>query len=214
VIRVKSLSRHLALLTLPLLTACALAPALRERMDDDFRFADRVHGRSATPLHRRIFGDSPIDGSLYRKFFESRVSKVVGENTIYGSCRGFTACHGGAHVVQLSDRYGDPAIPQVARLSLLVHEARHSDGFSHVTCPASVGPSHYLQLPLAGREACDVTALGGYGVQYVLLKNIERYCESCTSEDRIEAGRFADSLLQQILSPEERELLLRDAAAT
>lgn len=87
-----------------------------------------------------------------------------------------------------------------ARLSILLHEGRHSDctggltqvqinklktgdqsdlstcAHTHDVCP--VGHS------LAGEIACDDHLWGPYSVQYVYLKRIYDHCANCTATDR------------------------------
>jgi hypothetical protein len=103
------------------------------------------------------------------------------------------------------------------RLSLLLHEARHTDGWPHEKCPEPFldGEGKEVVSPYGGRSlsgapACDSNAEGSYGLQYVMLKNIEAHCDSCSSNERSQAAQFARFTLQLIQSPAAREKLLTD----
>jgi len=92
------------------------------------------------------------------------------------------------------------SLPQLARVSVQVHEARHSDctgglppsdvellqageaplttscGHSHVECP----PGHEF----AGLPACDDHAWGAYAVEMLFAEAVGSHCPKCTEEDR------------------------------
>lgn len=208
-----------ALLLLPLLAlGCALSPALRRQADSDLEWGRSLRGAEASPLHRKLFGDSPLDGRLYEAFFKQRVTRLAKAGTFTG-CAGAIACHGAWKTVRLTEKYADPRLPQVVRLSLLLHEARHSDDGSHdhFVCPGSIrgpdgGPlrSPYLDVEVGGLRACDEEPLGAYGLQIVMLRNIQRYCGNCEPAVKTEAGRYADFLMNLIRSEEARRELLAD----
>lgn len=67
------------------------------------------------------------------------------------------------------------------RLSVLFHEARHSDGrgeslgFSHSRCP----PGHELE----GHFACDFNLNGAYTVSSLVLKNFASNCRGCRTKE-------------------------------
>jgi hypothetical protein len=169
-----------------------------------------MKGNGATPLHRRIFGDGSLDGAQYKRFFDARVTRLEGEGIGFASCHGAFACSTASGTVRLSDHYVEPEIPAVVRLSFLVHEARHAEGWGHETCPAGTPRSPFQNASLAGARECDPTELGANGVQIVMLKNIARYCTTCADELRHEADTFADFLLQLITSESARKILAAD----
>jgi hypothetical protein len=194
--------------------ACSLSPEVRTTYRTDLEFASSIRGKDASPLHRQIFGDHGLDGKDYVSFFLARVQEVKGEGVLFASCRGAFACNNGNHEVRLSTQYVDARVPRIIRLSLLIHEARHSEGWPHEICPS--GPesmsSQILGIDLHGKQACDPGALGAYGVQFVMLKNIQRFCETCSRQERTDAGKFADSLPALILEPKAKAILLQDSS--
>jgi hypothetical protein len=178
-------------------------------VNEDWRFAQTIRGKRASALHRKLFGDAPLDGNLYRDYFDRRVQSVDGEGIGFASCHGALACHTGGRSIRLSDSYGALSIPPVIRLSFLIHEARHVDGVNHVECPVGY-VSPYQKVQLEGKLECDLDENGVYGPQIVMLKNIALYCESCTSEVREQARRYSVALMNLILSPESRKRLSDD----
>jgi len=198
--------------------ACALPGPLRRQADSDLAFARTLRGPDASPLHRKLFGDSPLDGGLYEAFFKARVTHLRGAGVLTG-CADAIACHGAMKTVRLTERYADPRLPQIVRLSLLLHEARHSDdgSYDHFTCSSKLqGPdgrplrSPYLDVEVGGLRACDEDPLGAYGVQIVMLRNVQRFCETCEPEVKAEARRYADFLMNLVVSEEARRELASD----
>lgn len=199
--------------------SCALPETSRAHVDQAWRLADKIRGRSSSVLHQEIFGAGPLDGSAYRRFFDQRVRSIQEEGIFFASCHGAFACYEGRGLVRLSKKFAEMEIPPVIRLSLLVHEARHADGFGHETCPDPFAgedgrelKSFYDRVPLAGKPACETSSQGSYATQWVMLKNIERFCDSCDPETRKAAADFSAYLLQLIRSPSARAELLADTS--
>ncbi len=82
-------------------------------------------------------------------------------------------------------RRGRRTVKSLYRLSVLFHEARHSDGnlqagtlsFAHLNCPASESiAEEYIGLP-----ACDDKANGAYNIGAQILTAMEGICDSICS---------------------------------
>ena len=189
---------------------CSLPRGVKSRVRSDLEFAHSIHGIDATPLHRGIFGDGPLNGDRYVSFFEKRVTRIEGEGILFASCKGALACHAGGTEIRLSKNYARLGLPQVVRLSYLLHEARHSEGWPHVKCPPGVH-APFTGVSLEGKKACDSSSLGAYGIQIVMLRNIEKFCGSCEKSVRQESGRFADALMDLIVSQSARHALVEDS---
>ena len=70
---------------------------------------------------------------------------------------------------------------------------------------------HYISgVSLAGEDACDEVPLGAYGIEWVMLKNVQRYCSNCTGKVKQDAGFFADDTLKRIVAPASKKSLLLD----
>ena len=193
------------------LSGCALSQLNQKAVDDDWRLADNIHGSAASPLHRKIFGDEPLDGSAYRKFFLKRVKNVSQEGIGFASCHNALACTE-SDIVRISKQYSSLEIPSIIRLSFLIHEARHAEGWKHVICPKSNLKSPYQGLSMSGKEECDENEWGAYGTQIVMLGNVANSCTSCTEKTRNSAKKYSEFLINLILSPESREALRKDVA--
>lgn len=191
---------------------CALPRATGSVVDSDLLWAGTIRGTSVSPLHRQIFGSALLDGRDYVRFFRERVDHITGEGILFAGCRGALACHGGARTVRVSSDYAELPIPRVIRLSYLLHEARHTEGWPHEKCEGP-GRTRYQGLALDGLDACESSALGAYGIQIVMLRNVARSCESCDARTRHEAADYADDLLKRINSREARDLLENDSTA-
>lgn len=192
---------------------------IRKQLLGDLSFIKTVSGTGASPLHKEIFGE--IDGAVYERFFKSRVSAV-----------GMSRCGDGTAVacvmpfwdpskMWLTQNYVRFSHPQISRLMVVFHEARHTESdrgnWSHASCPSPfLGPdgkeirSIWTGEPLAGEAACDKTPLGAYASSAVMLKNIQNHCTTCTDKVRMDAGLYADDQLGRVTDPGARRRMLED----
>jgi hypothetical protein len=195
--------------------ASDVSAELRGQLEADLAFVATIRGQQASPLHRSIFGD--VDGQAYDRFFRSRVT-FVGRHDC-GSANA-VACVippifglGTTSKIWLTENYVRFSHPQIARLMILFHEARHTEhlhGFwRHAYCPnpfvdADGNPmvSVWTGAPLAGEPACDETPRGSYGSSLIMLKNIAKFCTNCGDKVRVDAGIYADDQLGRITSRE------------
>jgi hypothetical protein len=190
-----------------------------EQMKQDLNFMTTLKGDKASALHTQIFG--AIDGATYKTFFESRVTEI-----------GHSACGGGNAVacvmpffdpskMWITDNYIKFSHPQVSRMMVVYHEARHTEtdhgNWSHATCPTPFLDANGQEMKsiwtgakLAGEPACDVTPLGSYGSSMILLKNISKFCTNCTDKVKMDAGMYADDQYGRVIDKKAREDIKRD----
>ncbi|MCR4294299.1 MAG: hypothetical protein NUW21_02100, partial [Elusimicrobia bacterium] len=117
---------------------------IQSQMRADLAFIKSLAGDGATALHKKIFG--AVSGADYTKFFETRVSAI-----------GMSSC-GGGNAVACVIPFRDPSkmwltqnfvrfsYPQVSRMMVVFHEARHTEtknwNWSHATCPRPFRDAH------------------------------------------------------------------------
>jgi hypothetical protein len=117
-----------------------------------------------------------------------------------------------------SQLYDDPSLsidskPYIAyRLSVLFHEARHSDGngkslgFFHAICPSGT---------FAGKAACDRNLNGPYQIQAKFLLSLISSCTDCSDGDTQAMQLIeADSASRQIRGDESQDRTVRDLQTT
>ncbi len=193
--------------------------AIQAQMSADLLVMNQMKGSSQTPFHKEIYGT--LDGSNYQKFFESHITSV-----------GLDACGGGPAVacvqpffdpnkMWLTENFIKFSHPQVARLMVVYHEARHSESdkgnWGHDTCPTPFldenghnMTSIWTGSSLAGQAACDSTYLGSYGSSTVLLKNISKFCSNCADKVKMDANIYATDQLGRIDRPAVKKAMLAD----
>ena len=99
--------------------------------------------------------------------------------------------------------------PQVARMMVVYHESRHTESqngnWPHDTCPTPFVDKNGNEIKsiwtgatLAGEAACDSTPFGSYGSSMILLKNIQKFCSSCTEKVKMDAGIYADDQFKRV----------------
>ncbi|MBI2787591.1 MAG: hypothetical protein HYX59_02810 [Elusimicrobia bacterium] len=181
---------------------------IQKQMLADLAFIKGLAGENATALHRKIFG--AVSGADYAKFFETRVSAI-----------GMNSC-GGGNAVACVIPFQDPSKmwltqnfirfshPQVSRMMVVYHEARHTEtknrNWPHATCPTPFRDENgkdmksiWTGATLAGEPACDETPFGSYSSSTIMLKNISKYCTNCTDKVKLDAGLYADDQLGRII---------------
>ena len=130
------------------------------------------------------FGERPLTDWLF-----SRVQRI-------SAGQRWTAAvyEGNGHIV-LTDMFF--SLDAVEKLYVLVHEARHADGVSHVRCPDDyrVVSARQPRTDLAGTAACDDRPDGAYGSQAALL--YELYAHGLV--DPVAAGLLYNTSISRIV---------------
>lgn len=193
--------------------------AIQSQMLADLAFISGIEGSGATPFHEKIFGE--VDGPTYSKWFHSRV-KSMGLNDC--GMANAVACVIPAEdssKMWITQNYIKFSHPQIARLMIVFHEARHTEtenrNWSHANCPTPFKNakgqtmlSIWTGAPLAGEPACDVTPFGSYGSSTILLKNIQKFCSNCTDKVKMDAGLYADDQMGRIIDDGTHRRMMED----
>ncbi len=199
----------------------AVPADIRAQLLADLAFISSLRGGAGTPLHRRIFG--PVDGAAYARFFSRRIRSVGMDDCGDADAVACVIPMKSESTMWLTRNYARFSRPQIARLMVLFHEARHAEpqngNWPHADCPTPFLDSDgrpmtsvWTGAPLAGKPACDDTPLGSYGSSTIMLKNIQLYCAGCSDKTRMDAGFYADDQLGRIINPEARREMQEDFA--
>lgn len=193
--------------------------AIVDQMGQDLAFMAEITGSTKTPLHKEIFGD--VSGPVYKTFFDTRIFSV-----------GVDSCGGGAAVACVSP-FMDPnkmwltehfltfSHPQVARMMVVYHEARHSEtkngNWRHDSCPRPFRDANgkdmtsiWTGAKLEGQAACDSKYGGSYGSSTIMLKNISKFCTNCSDKVKMDANIYALDQLNRISRPDVKKAMLAD----
>lgn len=183
-------------------------------------FIRGLQGDTASGLHSQIFGPK-VDGPNYVKWFEDRV-KAVGMNDC-GNANA-VACvipFFDSTKIWFTQNYVKFSHPQVAKMMVVFHEARHTEddhgNWSHATCPTpfldqngNEMKSIWTGAPLAGEAACDITPFGSYGSSMIMLKNIQKFCKNCTDKVKMDAGIYADDQFKRLVDANAIDQVKKD----
>jgi hypothetical protein len=194
---------------------------IQSQMVQDLAFMNQLTGQGQTPFHKEIFTE--VSGTAYKNYFETRIQSL-----------GLDACGGGAAVacvipfydpnkMWLTENFIKFSHPQVARMMVVYHEARHSESnngnWMHDTCPRpfldASGKdmvSIWTGAKLEGQPACDSTYKGSYGSSTILLKNIAKFCTNCTDKVKMDADIYAMDQLNRIDRPDVKKAMMDDFA--
>jgi hypothetical protein len=192
---------------------------IQNQMVQDLGFINQLTGSGQTPFHKQIFNE--VSGSAYKTFFETRITSV-----------GVDDCGGGAAVacvqpffdpnkMWLTENFIKFSHPQVARMMVVYHEARHSESkngnWMHANCPRPFldengkdKVSIWTGAKLEGQPACDSTYQGSYGSSTIMLKNISKFCSNCTDKVKMDADIYAMDQLGRINRPDVKKAMLAD----
>lgn len=198
-------------------------PAIQTQLVNDLNFMTTLKGNGATGLHKKIFGNN-VDGTTYKHFFETRISAIGMDDCGSGPAVACVQPFLDSTKMWITQNYIKFSHPQIARLMVLYHESRHTEGsngyWSHATCPTPFlddsgqdMKSIWTGAPLAGEPACDRTPFGSYGSSTILLKNVQKYCTNCTTKVRMDAGIYSDNQLGRITDSNAKNAMKRDFAS-
>lgn len=195
---------------------------LQQQMNADLLFIDSVQGAQSSPLHQEIYG--PLHGESYNKFINLRIKSIgLSDCGNPNSVACFVPMLG-LSKIWMTPNYVKFSHPQIARLMVVFHEARHTEiitngslDWKHATCPKVFNDktgqplrSIFTGAVLAGEAACDKTAYGAYGISLILLKNISKFCTNCNEKVKMDAGIYADDQLNRIISAKAVETIADD----
>lgn len=191
--------------------------AIRAQLLDDLGFVQGLRGNEASPLHLSIFGR--VDGGDYLRYLAQRI-RSVGMDGFGGSSVAYVMPQRDSSKMWIDKGYA-ANLPRMYRISTVFHEARHSEdgqgNWPHAPCPVPFKDENGRDIRsvstgilLAGLLGCDVTPIGGYGVEVILLKNIEKSCASCTGKVRLDAGLYGDDSYKRIVGRDARRALHDD----
>lgn len=193
--------------------------SLRTQVADDLKYLSSLQGTGATPLHREIFG--AVDGRTYWRWFDRRI-QFIGKNLCGSDTAVACVLSAWDGWIFISPQYSLTPHPQVARLSVLLHEARHAENggdWKHSRCPKPFLDENGDDLrslwtgALLEREyACDFTANGAYATQVVFLKNVSQRCANCSEKVRADAEIYGADLIRRITDASARAKLEKDLA--
>ncbi|MBX9768165.1 MAG: hypothetical protein K2X47_12905 [Bdellovibrionales bacterium] len=173
---------------------------IQKQVRDDLAFIQSVNGQTSSPLYQKVFGT--FEGSALIKWFNDRIHKIGMNACGNGNAVACVIPMTGADRMYLTQNYIKFSHPQISRLMVLFHEARHTEtnnGFwSHAVCPTPFRydngtdvRSIWTGAILAGEAACDNTPFGSYGSSTILLGNVARYCDSCNEKVKMDARLYA-----------------------
>ena len=192
---------------------------IQDQMIQDLTFMNQISGASSTPFHKQIFGD--VSGSNYKSFFESRIRSVGVDDCGGGQAVACVQPYYDASKMWLTQNFIKFSHPQIARLMVVYHEARHAESnhgnWGHDTCPRPFLDAQgkdmvsiWTGAKLEGQAACDSTHLGSYGSSTIMLKNISKFCSNCTDKVKMDADLYAQDQLGRISRPEVKKAMLAD----
>ncbi|OGQ94607.1 MAG: hypothetical protein A2521_06170 [Deltaproteobacteria bacterium RIFOXYD12_FULL_57_12] len=192
---------------------------IQSQMRSDLAFVAGLLGSGATKLHHQIFG--PVGGAAYSKFFETRVSAIGMNGCGNGNAVACVIPFWNPSKMWLTKNYIKFSHPQVSRMMVVYHEARHTESrngnWPHASCPRPFRDAQGRDMKsiwtgalLAGEPACDETPFGSYGSSTIMLKNIAKFCTNCTDKVKMDAALYADDQLGRIIDADARRQMQDD----
>jgi hypothetical protein len=183
---------------------------VQKQMLEDISFLESIHGGTTSALYPQIFSDSTLEGKTVSQFFQDRISNVD-----MNDCGGGPAVAGcvitrlSRDTMFLTNNYVTFDMPQVYRVSIILHESRHTEinhgSWTHVICPTPYLDTNGKDIvgiisghKMEGLPACDNVILGAYGLQAILLKNIENVCTTCSEKVLMDAKIYGNDDLLRI----------------
>lgn len=192
---------------------------IQTQMVNDLQFMGELQGERQTELHKQIFGS--LSGASYKTFFDTRVLRVGLNSCGGGNAVACVIPFMGSNRMFLTNNFIKFSHPQIARMMVVYHEARHTEvrqgNWPHDTCPTPFldekgndKKSIWTGAMLAGEDACDSTAFGSYGSSTILLKNVSKFCTNCSEKVKMDADIYATDQLGRIDRDDVKKSMLAD----
>jgi hypothetical protein len=193
---------------------------IQSQMVQDLSFINGVKLTKQTGLHSKIFGEQ-IPGA-YKQYFETRIFHVEYDDDQTSNAMAYVNPWV-ANTMFLANNYIKYQQPQISRIMIVYHEARHTEAehgnWSHAICPTPfIGEDGkevvgiVSGMKLAGEAACDTTNMGAYATGSILCKNVAKYCENCTEKVKMDADLFAMDMMKRIIDVKARDEMKKDFA--
>jgi hypothetical protein len=196
---------------------------VKTKVVNDLAFVGTIQGSQQSPMNKEIYGK--VEGQTYLDWFAHRISTFgYDSRDTSGGIAYNDSIMGHQNNMMVTNYYVKGDLPQVARIMVVFHEARHSERaaryWMHVRCPSPFKDdsgkdvtSIYSGLPLAGQPACDRTSEGAYGASTVMIENIARFCANCTDKIKMDAELYGDDQAHRITAQAEFQKLITDSHA-
>ena len=189
---------------------------IQTQFSKDIDYSSSLTLSAPTPLHKQVFG---TEQTPYGKFFQDRISKVGYEETEDIAVAFVSPWID--NKMFLTQNFLKFSHPQIARLMIFFHEARHTEKsqghWSHAYCPdpfldknGKEVTSIWTGSPLAGEAGCDTKALGAYGISVIMLKNIAKSCTNCNEKVKMDADLYSTDQLNRLINPAAVKQILSD----
>lgn len=193
--------------------------ATQEQLLSDLQAIEQVRGSTWSALHGSVFGE--LNGSVYSNWFRSRVLRVGYDPSTAGGAVAYVAPFSDPSRMVLTGNYTRFSHPQIARLMVVFHEARHTETqnyhWPHARCPVPFVDesgeeikSIWTGLPLAGENACDSRLGGAYATTVILLGNISLYCETCSEKMKMDAEIYGRDQLKRVINRQAADEIKKD----
>jgi hypothetical protein len=191
---------------------------IQNQMKQDLSFMETIQGSGQTRLHQEIFGT--VDGATYKNFFENHINSIGKDDCGNGNAVACVYSFLGKRMF-ITDNYIKFEHPQIARLMVVYHEARHTErehgNWSHAICPTPfLGEdgkeilSIWTGATLAGEAACDITPRGSYGSSTILIENISKFCSNCNEKVKMDADIYAMDQMKRITDASAKAEMKKD----
>ena len=195
---------------------------LKQQILQDLDFVMSIKGSNSSGFYKQIYSKNNLDGSDLLSFLNNRI-KSFGLDSCGGGA-GTMACVNpwyDSSTMWITPNYAKGNMPQISRISTIYHESRHTEdnhgNWPHANCPRPFLDENGKDIlgiisgvKLAGLAACDTTPLGAYGMEAVLLKNVEKNCSSCNDKTKMDAKLFGDDTIYRITNLNARKQLRND----
>jgi hypothetical protein len=190
------------------------ALAAQQTIESDFNAVSQFSFSNVSPLFQELFDGQ--EASDVTRFFFKRVTSFSWDPSLTGNILA-SAAPGTTHIT-VGPALFDSSIPQIYRISTLIHEARHNESkrWGHVGCNSDytfkLDGIVFPETRLAHTYACDRSAKGAYGIEYVFLRAIVNSCTNCTEKMKLDAKLYGDyEALVRIDNSSAAEALVRGA---
>ena len=203
-----------------LLTAASMESKVQAQVKEDLAFLGSIKSNHSSPFHVQFLGQ--VNGEDYLRWVNQRIYNYQyhaakgGDQTTFAYYK-----PGGAYMLYVTENYFKYSLPQIFRLSLIIHEARHAENIDgawpHATCPIPFVDSnkndvigYFTHAKMEGTSACDDQIGGSYSLAAIFLLNIAQNANNVTEKVKLDAKIFGEDTLKRVIPVQSQIKIKKD----
>ena len=170
-----------------------------------------IYLSESSPLHKKFLFSSG-SGKKYLSWISKNVKEIgysVDSHDVYARVNPFWMPN------YLIFSYKVRELDPMKLFAIFLHESMHLEGLPHTYCLKNLTSGVFERAngkALGAIRACDEDVKSSFGLTYIAMCNVKKFCDSCSQASKDEAHRVSLDALNRITSESTRSKLIEDCS--